>query len=341
MAGCFPFCGCTNHLPVYPPVHTYRHRGRWPPPQPRPVLQHATYPYVPLYQSTPAQAQPILAEESRRTKERSQSRDLKTRRVHFADQPIVIDLPNHPPRNAPAADATTRPRPRSPSITRAPSPIRPAVNRATPPVRSPARPPAAHATPAPPLRTSAPAAFTPATAARHCDQRSATTPRILHDLLTSFPSGLWDMRRNARPTYHPQHEPRYSEPVYPHDRRKTSIKLYFTPCSRTEFSWITKVRAGSRKHLTVDDVLDAISTELFRRSAVRDLYESHPCFSKIRSARRIRTRRGYTKTPHYDDAFRNVDLYHVDHGQVLYFRGLKPERLRDGEVVYLVKFSYA
>ena len=160
-------------------------------------------------------------------------------------------------------------------------------------------------------------------------------------MLISFPSGLWDMRRNARPTYHSRHEPRYSEPVYPHDPRKKWIKLYFAPCSRTEFSWITKVRADPGKHLTVEDVLEAISTELLRRSAVRDLYSGHPCFPKVRSAHRIRTRSGYTRTPHYDDAFRNVDLYHVDRGQALYFRGLKPERLRDGEVVYLVKFSYA
>ncbi len=149
------------------------------------------------------------------------------------------------------------------------------------------------------------------------------------------------MRRNARPTYHPHYEPRYSEPVFPYDPTKRSIKLYFIPCGRTEFSWITKVKVDCWNRLTVDDVLEAISTELFRRSACRDLYEGHPCYSKVRSAHQIRTRRGYTKKPHYDDAIRNVDLYHVERGQALYFKGLCPERLRDGEVVYLVKFSYA
>ena len=149
------------------------------------------------------------------------------------------------------------------------------------------------------------------------------------------------MRRNARPTYHPHYEPRYTESVFPYNPTKRSIKLYFIPCSRTEFSWIAKVKADCRNRLTVNDVLDTISTELFRRSACRDLYEGHPCYSKVRSAHKIRTRRGFTKKPHYDDAFRNVDLYHVDRGQTLYFKGLHPERLRDGEVVYLVRFSYA
>ncbi|PIL35369.1 hypothetical protein GSI_02095 [Ganoderma sinense ZZ0214-1] len=149
------------------------------------------------------------------------------------------------------------------------------------------------------------------------------------------------MRRNARPTYDRHYDPRYPELAFPHNPTKRSIKLYFIPCGRMEFSWIAKVKAKCRTHLTVNDVLEGISTELFRRSACRDLYDGHPCYSKVRSAHRIRTRSGYSKKPHYDDAIRNVDLYHVDRGQALYFKGLCPEKLRDGEVAYLVKFSYA
>ena len=88
-------------------------------------------------------------------------------------------------------------------------------------------------------------------------------------------------------------------------------------------------------------ILRAISTELFRRSACWDLYTDHPCFSGAVAAQQWRARCGHTSTPWYEDGIRNVDLYHVDRGQALYFRGLKPERLRDGEIVYLVKFSYA
>lgn len=337
-----PPCDCTAYHPVHPPVHTYRHLGRWPPPAPRPVLHCPPHQCVQMYDTSSVRTRHVDRGERPRQEVRNE------RRVRFADRPVVIGLPDYPLRDASVAPPLSRNPQQSRSPSRHPTTAREPqastanVTSAPPQARTSSRTRPPPPAPPPDVR--------PATATR-TDRISSTPARAhdygpstsssLHDLLSSFPSGLWDMRRNARPTYHPHHELHYSDPVFPHDPQKRLIKLYFLPCGRTEFSWITEVKADCRNRLTVNYVLDTISTELFRRSACRDLYEGHPCYSKVRSAHRIRTLRGYTRKPHYDDAFRNVDLYHVDRGQALYFKGLRPERLRDGEVVYMVKFSYA
>ncbi|KAI0693510.1 hypothetical protein C8T65DRAFT_744674 [Cerioporus squamosus] len=197
--------------------------------------------------------------------------------------------------------------------------------------RKPAAP-ATSATPATPLQTAPPL---PA----------------LHELLAHFPKHLWDMRRRASPTYHPPYEPRYWEPVFPSSPYSTapkSLRLVFTPCARTELSWFASVSPSGRgTHLVVEDVLRTISTELFRRGprACRELYADHPCFAHANFARQLRTREGWSQRAYFADGIRNVDLYHVEEESgeegALWFRGLSPERLRSGEVVYRVRFSYA
>ncbi|KAI1787948.1 hypothetical protein LXA43DRAFT_1162188 [Ganoderma leucocontextum] len=323
-----PFHDCADNPPLYIPVRTYRHWGirRWPPPEPKPVLRCYTFPDVHTYQANAVGVPNAHHGERESREKRGEPRDSKRRRVHFADRPVVIELPTYLPRRTSSAPAPSR---------IPPGPCFPSRTPAAASAPTPAPTPIAHPTPT--------ARQTPPSApAQSHHRRSVTATSGLHDLLVSFPSSLWDLRRNARPTYHPQYQPRYSELVFPHDRRKSSITLYFHPCDHTEFSWTAKVKAHHGKHLTVNGVLGAISTELFRRSACRDLCEgAHPCYANARSAHRIRTRRGHTQRPHYDDAFRNVDLYHADRGRGLYFEGLQPEMLGDGEVVYLVQLGCA
>ena len=177
---------------------------------------------------------------------------------------------------------------------------------------------------------------------RHSGTRAAAAAFGLHDLLASFPPGLWDLRRSARPPYHPEHEPHYSEPAFSAKHRKRSLTLHFRPCGRADLAWSATVKAAScAKHLNVGDVLKAISTELLGRSVCRDVREGDLCYAGACRAQRVRTRRGHTARPHRDDELRNVDLYHTDHGTKLLFEGLRPERMGDGEVGYLVMFSCA
>lgn len=148
------------------------------------------------------------------------------------------------------------------------------------------------------------------------------------------------MRRFASPTYYPSYETRYWEPVFPSSLGTKTLRLVFTPCPRTEFSWFATVFATGT-HLVVEDVLRTVSTELFRRGVCRELYSDHPCFVKAQAARQLRTRRGWSERAYSEDGVRNVDLYHVERGCALWFRGLTPDKLRSGEVVYRVRFSYA
>ena len=224
------------------------------------------------------------------------------RRVHWADEESIINL-STPPRQL-----------------REPPPVTPA-------------PPPKPSVLVKPRRTSIPA--TPAT-----QPTMAPSLPALHELLVSFPPGLWDMRRRASPTFYPSYEPRYWEPVFPSAPSAQPLRLVFTPCPRTELSWFATV-SSSGTHLVVEDVLRALSTELFRRGACRELYSDHPCFAKAQAARQLRTRCGWSERAYFEDGVRNVDLYHVERGCALWFRGLVPERLRGGEVVYRVQFSYA
>ncbi|TFK79548.1 hypothetical protein K466DRAFT_668084 [Polyporus arcularius HHB13444] len=231
----------------------------------------------------------------------------KHRRVHWADEATFLN-PEKP--SAP-----------KPPLAAPPPPPKPAT------LVKPRRPaaPVTSATPATPSRTAPPL---PA----------------LHELLVSFPERLWDMRRRASPTFHPPYEPRYWEPVFPSSpyTAPKTLRLVFTPCPRTELSWFATVTPSGRgTHLVVGDVLRTISVELFRRGACRDLYTDHPCFAKANAARQLRAREGWSQRAYFEDGIRNVDLYHVERGFALWFRGLSPERLRSGEVVYRVRFSYA
>ncbi|RPD60134.1 hypothetical protein L226DRAFT_613093 [Lentinus tigrinus ALCF2SS1-7] len=224
----------------------------------------------------------------------------KHRRVRWADEDTIINPKTPPPPETSPAASTPQPKPS---------------------VLVKSRRSSASAPPATPHKT-------------------ARTLPVLHDLLVSFPPGLWDMRRRASPTFYPSCEPRYWEPVFPSSLSTKSMRLVFTPCPRTELSWFATV-APSGTHLVIEDVLRAISTELFQRSACSELYTDHPCYAKANAARQLRTRSGWSDRAYYEDGIRNVDLYHVERGFALWFRGLTPERLRSGEVVYRVRFSYA
>ncbi|KAM5543572.1 hypothetical protein V8D89_002823 [Ganoderma adspersum] len=312
---------------VYSPA--YHHRGRWPPPVPTFALHRSTYPRVHVHHTpTVGVSVPPYHHRERGLKQdrsRSRSHGPRRRYVRFTDQPVVINLPASPPQNASSAPAPTRGR-----------------------FSCISRTATAHApTNSHPAATARQVSVSPAptrSRPRHSGTRTAAAATAfgLHVLLASFPPGLWDMRRNARPPYHPEHQPHYSEPAFSPQHRKRSIKLQFRPCSRADLAWTATVKAAHcGKDLNVGDVLRAISTELLGRSVCREVREGDPCYEKARSAQRVRTRRGHTPRPHSDDALRNVDLYHVDHGTKLLFEGLIPERLSDGEVVYVVKFGCA
>ncbi|KAM5543574.1 hypothetical protein V8D89_002825 [Ganoderma adspersum] len=314
-------------MPLYIPPHkypliypgpVYHHRGT--PPLLKPTLYHSAYPYAHGHH-VPAVGVPLSHEQDR---SRSCSRGPRRRYVRFSDQPDVIDLPASPPQNPTSAPAPTRGRLRC-------------TSRRTPASSAPTN---SHPVAAARQVSVSPAPTRPRH--HHSGTRAAAAAFGLHDLLASFPPGLWDMRRNARPPYHPEHQPHYSEPAFSPQHRKRSIKLQFRPCGRAGLAWNTTVKAASYgKHLNVGDVLRTISTELLERSVCREVREGDPCYEKARNAQRVRTRRGHTPRPHSDDAFRNVDLYHTDHGKKLMFEGLRPERLGGGEVAYVAMFSCA
>ncbi|PIL23053.1 hypothetical protein GSI_14360 [Ganoderma sinense ZZ0214-1] len=356
-----PFHLPKQYTPVYPPV--YHHRGRWPPPVLNPPLHRSTYPFVHVRHPGPpaAGASPSRHRGRGPRRSRSGSRGSRRRYVRFADQPVIIDLQASPPQNPSSAPgpSPTRGRLRRASRTPAsPAPLRNSHSAATAPLRNVPPAPARHLTRPPTSHSGTKAS--PALAAANCG---------LHALLAAFPPGLWDLRRTARPPHHPQHEPRYADPAFGAEKRKRTMTLLFRPCGRAELAWRATVHvkaASCGRHLTVGDVLGAISTELLGRSVCREVRAGtgtgervgegagegdgegegggetpHPCYAKARKAQRVRARWGHTGRAHFDDELRNVDLYHVDHGTRLFFEGLRPERMGGGEVVYVVKFSCA
>lgn len=297
----------------------YRLKRYEPPPVPRPPLISLPpdpYNWVcvpPMYQPQ-SSGRKTLAKEPRHSHHYSDppdSRRHKQRRrhVHFDDHPKVH---LYTPPSSHQSESTHQPS----SSTPHPPPSKPFTSSASP------------------------SSYVPSS-------RSTTG---LHPILLSFPARLWDLRRRASPIYDPHFVLRFSEPIFPTSAPSSlstqpkSLRLSFLPCTRTELSWLCTVTVPPfRTHLVVEDVLRAISTELFRRSACWDLYTDHPCFSKAIAAQQYRVREGWTSVPWYEDGIRNVDLYHIDEKRdcALWFRGLKEERLRDGEVVYRVMFSYS
>ncbi|KAI0687584.1 hypothetical protein C8Q76DRAFT_266330 [Earliella scabrosa] len=282
----------------------YRLKLSEPPPAPRPALVPLPNDIdnrIEVCQPSSSKLQQPTIRERRHSEPSSPPHQRKRRRVHFADE---LRVHNYDPEDRPA---------------RQPSPIPPPV----PPKPSPPR-------------------GYPSSTAPHTSTKPSTG---LHDILISFPPRLWDVRRRASPLYDPHHQSRFSEPVFPSRPSMPALRLAFVPCSRTELAWLHTVPVPPfRTHLVVEDVLRAVSTELLRRSACWDLYADHPCFARAVAAQQVRAREGHTDTPFYEDGIRNVDLYHLEREGAygpLWFRGLKEETLRGGEVVYRVVLSYA
>ena len=162
---------------------------------------------------------------------------------------------------------------------------------------------------------------------------------MLHDLLMAFPPALWNVRQWASPHFDPRISPRFFDPAFgPAAHNVVEISLAFDPSSSANLSWAIIARARDRRTLTVDDVLRAISTALFQRNMCAHLPAHHPSLARAEAARALR---GPTGTPEvlYRERVRNVDLYGSYPGQGLYFRGLRPERQRDGELVYVVQLA--
>ena len=166
---------------------------------------------------------------------------------------------------------------------------------------------------------------------------------VLHDILLAFPQTMWNVRERASPAYDPLYSARFHEPAFPHDATKfvTEVPLVFAPPDTPDVSWAIIARARPFSVLTVHDVLRAASAALFSRTiACTRLGARDRGAARADGARRVRSRAmpSTGRPVSSEDRVRNVDLYGADSTwPALYFRGLRPERQHDGNVVYVVQ----